>query len=80
MKEGPEELPSFEIRPCRRLLRDMEFDKIQIGKKLDKLKINKSAGPSQIHSRLLKEMSEVLQLPLKNMFTRFMANGEVPSS
>ena len=28
----------------------------------------------------MKEMSEVLQLPLKNMFTRFMVNGEVPSS
>ena len=73
-------MPSFEMRPCRSLLRDMEFDEIHIGKKLDKLKINKSAGPDQFHPRLLKEISEVLQLPLKNMFTRFMVNEEVPSS
>ena len=79
-REGSDELPSFEARPFTTPLQDMKFDEIKIRQKLEKLKINKSAGPDQIHPRMLKEMSAELQLPLRNMFTRFMTNGEVPSS
>ena len=47
-------------------------------KKLDNLNVHKSVGPDGVHSRLLKELSNHLYIPLAMLFNNSLAVAELP--
>ena len=49
-----------------------------VKKTLSKLKIGKSPGPDGIHPRVLKELLEVISLPLTIIFKTSIAHGKLP--
>ena len=49
-----------------------------VRKKLDTLNPSKSLGPDNIHPRLLKEMSSVIQRPLTILYQNTLKSGEIP--
>ena len=54
----------------------------QIGmvqKKLEEFNSNKSQGPNEIHSRLLKELSSVIAEPLAKLFQNSLVQDVVPN-
>ena len=51
-----------------------------IEKKLNGLKIGKSAGSDQIHPKLLQETAAVLKTPLQKLFTKCISIGKIPDS
>lgn len=57
---------------------DIDFSQQLVEAKLAKLNISKSAGPDNIHPRVLKELKEVLSLPISLIFQTSYANGIVP--
>ena len=48
-------------------------------KALRTLNINKSPGPDGIHPRILKELADVLSLPLKLLFDKTIVLGKLPT-
>ena len=60
------------------ILSDLVISEELILKILRKLDVNKSAGPDGITTRLLKECSEHLVLPLKMIFIKSLETGDVP--
>jgi hypothetical protein len=47
---------------------------------LNKLKVNKSAGPDGIHPRVLKETADAICIPLANIFNESLNEGIVPQA
>ena len=48
--------------------------------KLKQLNASKSAGPDNMHPRLLKELAEVIALPLKLLFDKTLKEGKIPAA
>lgn len=59
-------------------LTSISFDEGSIMKKLKELKPGKSAGPDQIHARVLKETAASMAKPLCILFKRSFESGELP--
>ena len=76
-KETTDNLPDFAPRVFDAALVDMSFDEDTIEKKLNGLKIGKSPGPDQIHTRLLKEMTPILKLLLQKFFKKCMSSSKI---
>ena len=51
-----------------------------VQQKLKELNGNKSEGPDEIHSRLLKELSSVIAEPLAKLFKKSLVHGVVPNN
>ena len=47
--------------------------------KLRDLKVDKSHGPDNIHSRILKEIDKEISLPLKIIFDETLVSGKLPN-
>jgi len=62
------------------LLTDISFDEYSTEKKFHSLKVNKSPGTDQLHSRLLKEMSGILKYLLQKLFSLCMDKGKIPDT
>jgi hypothetical protein len=50
----------------------------QMSKALQKLKVDKSPGPDQIHPKILKELCNELAYPFKVLFDKTMIEGKIP--
>ena len=61
-------------------LRDIEFKAQEIEDLLSKLNIDKSPGPDGINSRILKETSKEVSIPLQMIFTKLMEDETLPDS
>ena len=59
-------------------LLNIEVTQDIVKKKLSKLKIGKNPGPDGIHPRVLKELLEVISLPLTIIFKTSIAHGKLP--
>ena len=60
------------------ILSDLVISEENVHKILQKLDVNKSAGPDGITTRLLKECSEYLVVPLTMIFRQSLETGDVP--
>ena len=59
---------------------DLSITQDDMYKALSNLNPNKSAGPDQIHPRLLKELATELSYPLFKMFNKSVKDGTVPTA
>jgi hypothetical protein len=59
-------------------LSDIEITADMVGKKLDKLKTDKSPGPDGIHSKLLYEIRDIIKKPLALLFQQSLFEGKLP--
>ena len=60
---------------CRSIKRSSES---AIMTKLQKLKVDKSPGPDEIHPRVLKELATVIAQPLRHIFQLSLDSGVIP--
>ena len=73
-----DDLPAFEDRPFTTTLETLEINPSSIEKNLSKLNTSKSAGPDEIHPRILKEVSTELSRPLAKLYKKSLQCGKVP--
>ena len=59
-------------------LKEITIGKELVKKKLLALKIGKSPGPDGLHPRVLKELSEVIDVPLTEIFNASLEFGQLP--
>ena len=57
----------------------LQIDEKDVLKRLQYLDVNKSAGPDQIHGRVLKELASVVAAPLTEIYQKTLNEGTVPS-
>jgi len=72
-----EELPHTTLKTST-VLEDMTFTEETILKHIQRLKIDKAAGPDDIHPRVLKETQEESSKILSIIFNKSMQEGELP--
>jgi hypothetical protein len=71
-------IPNMEGSPVDSFLSQIDFTREKILKKLNNLKINKSAGPDSVYPRILKELSHEITEPLQSIFTTSFRTGKLP--
>ena len=76
-KEPPGNIPTITQR-SNELIDTVKIDEERVYKKLQKLKIDKSPGPDDLHPRLLKELCFVISHPLSMIFKNSFQCGEIP--
>lgn len=79
VKEPSGIIPTLGIRTTAKI-ENVTFTQDKIKKKLVKLNANKSAGPDNMHPRVLKELSNVLAKPLSLIFTSSFESGKLPTA
>eukprot|EP00794_Sanderia_malayensis_P014846 gene14846-16388_t len=78
VEENTSKLPDFDIRTDN-IIEDIEFTVEDVKKKLDQLKEDKAAGPDCIPPKFLKELRNVLALPLYLIFRKSLDESYLPS-
>ena len=79
-RENTDDMPTCDLKVFSSTLSDVKFTQEDVEKKLDKLKIDKSAGPDGLHPRILRELSPVLSKPLYLLFRKSLHECKIPSS
>ena len=59
-------------------LKEYRIDPEEVRKKLSKLNPSKSSGPSNLHSKVLKELSKALDKPLQILYQNTLTNKSIP--
>eukprot|EP00794_Sanderia_malayensis_P008776 gene8776-9714_t len=78
VEENTSKLPDFDIRTDN-IIEDVEFTVEDVKKKLDQLKEDKAAAPDCIPPKVLKELRNVLALPLYLIFRKSLDESYLPS-
>ena len=60
------------------VIKEIEINLDSVKKKLDALLINKSLGPDGLSARVLKEMSDVIAVPVHILFKNSLQTGSIP--
>ena len=63
---------------CAERLVDISMDEVKIAKRLNNLRVDKSAGVDELGPRLLKELSNDLAGPVAMLFRQSLSEGTVP--
>ncbi|CAL4075383.1 unnamed protein product, partial [Meganyctiphanes norvegica] len=58
---------------------DVEIFREDIKTRLEKLNVNKSCGPDNIHPYVLQKIASAASIPLENIFRLSLATGECPT-
>merc|ERR1739842_123499 len=72
-EEMPEMNAIFETE-----ISNMEISREEIQEKLEKLKVNKSCGPDNIHPFVLQKTASAISVPLQKIFEQSLRTGECP--
>ena len=78
-KEDITNIPHIQAR-CTSKLETVEVSEEMIKNKLSKINVNKSAGPDNLHPKLLKELNNVLPIPLKILFDKTIESRKIPNA
>ena len=79
-EEDLSSIPNLEDRYQNDPLGNIHITPAMVLKKLNKLKVHKSAGPDGIHPRVLKETADAICTPLATIFNESLKEGIVPQS
>ena len=60
-------------------IEDLHIDVDTVRKKLKKLNISKAPGPDQIHPIVIRELSDIVDIPLTILFNASILNSELPN-
>lgn len=77
-KENLDSVPDCDEKTLRTELREIEIDTSTVLKLLNELDVSKSAGPDNMHPRVLKELANVLAELLAIVFRASLTEGIVP--
>ena len=77
-KENMQDIPDVPTKKFDAVLKDVNISKDRIRKKILSLNIAKSPGPDRVHSRLLKELAEIILEPLEKMFNLSLQSSKMP--
>lgn len=72
-------LPTIAMNGNNTVIPDLVIEQATVEKKLAKLKIDKSAGPDDIHPRILREIAPVISKPLADLMQNSLTAGQLPS-
>ena len=76
--EGEEPIPDFPDRDFNEAITTVNISENVILKAISKLKPSKSQGPDNLHPKLIKECSHQLLTPLKEIFSKSLAESKIP--
>jgi len=76
-QEPQEDFDEPTLRSTDHPMTDIDFNQLIIEERLSKLNTAKSAGPDNVHPRILKEMRGVISLPLRLLFSTSYTTGTV---
>ena len=76
-KEPDGEIPTIDKR-CNESICDIYITEDMVQSEINKMNVNKSSGPDNIHARLLKELVNQISAPLAALFNKSMKEGIVP--
>ncbi|KAI8500844.1 hypothetical protein Bbelb_216620 [Branchiostoma belcheri] len=71
-------MPSIDSIPVASRLEDIDISEEKVFEKLSELNQSKSAGPDNIHPRLLKELARHLCIPLNILFKKSLEAAKLP--
>ena len=77
IKESAGEMPEMENQ-CTNIIGEIQICRLALQKILEKLNVNKSCGPDNIHPFLLQRTARTISLPLKIIFEKSLREGECP--
>ena len=77
-RENIKYIPTLDIIFNGASLQDMSISQQMVENKLSKLKTNESSGPDGFHSRVLKETSSSIGLPLSILYDMSLTEDHVP--
>ena len=72
------DIPDVPSKKFDAVLKDVKISKDRIRKKILSLNIAKSPGPDRVHTRLLKELAEILSEPLEKMLDLSLQSSKLP--
>ena len=75
--ESNDEMPEMDIQ-CDRQIGEVQICRASLQKILEKLKVNKSCGPDNLHPHLLQKTARTISVPLKLIFEKSLSDGECP--
>ena len=79
-KEDMARMPTLPVRPIKTTLETIIFEEYRLLHLLDKLKVDKSPGPDEIHKRVLFEVREYITEPLIHIFNSSFHSGQVTNN
>lgn len=71
-------MPEAPVYPITTSLGNITFSKDEVLKELRSINVNKSCGPDEMHPRVMRELADVLALPLSMIFNSALESGVVP--
>jgi hypothetical protein len=77
-REDTENIPEIEEKNPQKILATIEITEQDVEKQINKLNPSKSAGPDNMHPRLLKETKSQIIKPMTTIFRKSMQEGKVP--
>ena len=78
--EGEEPIPDFPDRDFNEAITTVDISENVILKAISKLKPSKSQGPDNLHPKLIKECSHQMLTPLKEIFSKSLAESKMEKS
>ena len=77
-EETTEEMPEMDFQ-CPNQIGEIQICRTTIQKLLEKLNVNKSCGPDNLHPHLLQKTARTISVPLKLIFEKSLSSGECPN-
>ena len=77
-REPLDNLPNIARTVTTETMHDISINAEDIRKKIEALDSSKSAGPDDLHARVLKETAAEIATPLEYIFNRSLDSGEIP--
>ena len=75
--EPPGDVPTMPSR-TKAILKEIVITAEMVKEEINKLNINKSCGPDEIHPKILKELVDFISVPIAILLNKTMNDGEIP--